>query len=273
MPTHDNAEDRPHLNDNLPPPLDILREDAEPMPPWLDQYNPGAPFPREAFFASRIVYYPGSRADGNPLEVFGKSHAAHCFVYCDNSISEQGVRNQLENENQMGHPSGYRQITGTHVCKHELTPQLVTLHYDLRPENVDRATREPHGGSFAYWAVLERTEEFDDRHGPKRLSILHVGAEGIATFDALFCQRGSNPPFAVVLQTMDMEATGPRLVAPTAFSLKFAQIIAVDFRNGFWWPTTPIHGQVMPRYPARRNDEAVPCFASRGEPHQEPTCC
>lgn len=200
MPTHDNAEDRPHLNDNLPPPLDILREDAEPMPPWLDQYNPGAPFPREAFFASRIVYYPGSRADGNPLEVFGKSHAAHCFVYCDNSISEQGVRNQLENENQMGHPSGYRQITGTHVCKHELTPQLVTLHYDLRPENVDRATREPHGGSFAYWAVLERTEEFDDRHGPKRLSILHVGAEGIATFDALFCQRGSNPPFAVVLQ-------------------------------------------------------------------------
>ena len=187
-------------NPDLPDPLTVLRDEAESIPPWLLNYTPGDPFPREVFFASRTVYYPGSRTDGNPLEVFGKSHSAHCFVYCDNSMSERGVRDQLEHETQRGHPKGYRQIVGTHVLKSEITPHHLIFHFQVKPEELDWATRQPLGGSFVYWAVLEREESYDDDHGPKRLSILHVGGEGIATFDALFCQRGNNPPFAILLQ-------------------------------------------------------------------------
>ena len=50
------------------------------------------------------------------------------------------------------------------------------------------------------FAVLEREEARGDDHGPKRFAILHVGGDGYATFDALFCQKDSTPPYAVLLQ-------------------------------------------------------------------------
>lgn len=40
-----------------------LRED---IPSWLDGFRSGDRFPREHFFASRVVYYPGSGNDGHP---------------------------------------------------------------------------------------------------------------------------------------------------------------------------------------------------------------
>jgi len=59
----------------------------------------------------------------------------------------------------------------------------------------------PPGGAFGLWAVLERKAEVGDDHGPDRLAILVVGGDGIATYDALFCQAHSTPPaYAIVLQ-------------------------------------------------------------------------
>ena len=40
-------------------------------------------FNREDFFNSRVVFYPGAYVDGHAIKLFGSSHAAHCFVYCD----------------------------------------------------------------------------------------------------------------------------------------------------------------------------------------------
>lgn len=48
--------------------------------------------------------------------------------------------------------------------------------------------------------VFPRRWEFDDRHGPARLALLQLGADGIATYDALFCRHGQRPPWAVVVQ-------------------------------------------------------------------------
>jgi len=38
----------------MPTSLEILRKDAEPLPEWLANYQPGDPFPFKAFFASRV---------------------------------------------------------------------------------------------------------------------------------------------------------------------------------------------------------------------------
>jgi len=45
-----------------------------------------------------------------------------------------------------------------------------------------------------------RLADLDDNHGPSRLAILFLGADGHATYDALFCQPGQQAPFAVLLQ-------------------------------------------------------------------------
>jgi hypothetical protein len=42
---------------------DYLKKDKEPIPRWLLEIKEGDPFPYQDFFASRIVYYPGSYTD------------------------------------------------------------------------------------------------------------------------------------------------------------------------------------------------------------------
>jgi hypothetical protein len=74
----------------LPDPVDLLIGDSMPVPDWLTGYTPGEPFPRVDFLTSRTVYYPGSATDGHPLILFGKSHAAHCFVFVDYGYQNPG---------------------------------------------------------------------------------------------------------------------------------------------------------------------------------------
>lgn len=185
----------------MPTPLDILHPAAEPVPDWLTAFQPGAPFPREAFFASRILYYPGSATDGHPLCVFGKAHAVHCFVYADSSFSKAELERQLTDEKDHEHPLGYRLVSLVDVSERELTPNGWTRHA-APPRDADEhfLTNRPPEGPFAVFAVLESNPDRGDDHGPKRLALLHIGGDGYATFDALFCQTGSRLPFAVLLQ-------------------------------------------------------------------------
>lgn len=53
---------------------------------------------------------------------------------------------------------------------------------------------------YGFIEILERTPEFDDTHGAARLAILFLGADGIATYDALFCQEHSPPLYAALLE-------------------------------------------------------------------------
>ncbi|MEI7901317.1 MAG: hypothetical protein WCK89_13785 [bacterium] len=185
----------------LPTPLEVLCIDSETLPEWLANYQCGDPFPRKKFFKSRIVYYPGSLTDGHPLRIFGKAHASHCFVYADYGLSEKEVRDQLENESDREHPKGYRLLSISHIDESGLTPKGYIPHVGLTPlEDKKIDPMIPSGGPFALWAVLERMAGYGESHGPLRISILHVGGDGYATFDALFCQRGGTPPYAVLLQ-------------------------------------------------------------------------
>jgi hypothetical protein len=70
---------------------DYLKKDKEPIPRWLLEIKEGDPFPYQDFFASRIVYYPGSYTDGHAVKVFGSTHSAHSFVYVDYMLNQAGI--------------------------------------------------------------------------------------------------------------------------------------------------------------------------------------
>jgi len=171
------------------------------VPEWLINCTADSSFPKSSFFTSRIVYYPGSSADGHPLRIFGKAHAAHCFVFSDYEKSAEYFESQLKDENHPGHPLGYRSILVRRLTQNELCPGGWMPHIDLsrNDANAFLNTRPPEG-PFAIWAVLERLDSFGDDHGPKRLAMLVVGGEGVATYDALFCQDDAQPPYAILLQ-------------------------------------------------------------------------
>jgi hypothetical protein len=112
------------------------------MPTWLANFQQGDAFPREAFFGSRIVYYPGSGNDGHPVKLFGGSHSAHCFVYCDYGYSKATIERELE------HPvrafRGYRSFS-----RIQLSREDVAL-----PMAADRGMSPNSPGFFAFLEVL-----------------------------------------------------------------------------------------------------------------------
>lgn len=167
----------------------------EAPPEWLVNWSPGTGFSAEDFFSSRVVFYPGSGSDGQPVRFFGIRHAAHCFVYADYLVERGSVEHELSDA---GHPfHGYRGIGRLDLTPRDLTPHGWHPHLPPQrryPESV--TLREP----YAFLEILERMPDRTDAHGPLRLSILFLGAEGVATYDALFCQDRGAPPFAIVLQ-------------------------------------------------------------------------
>lgn len=64
-------------------PYDYLKSLREPVLAWLANFSSGSKSHRDAFFASRVVYYPGCGTDGQPVKLFGSTHSEHCFVYAD----------------------------------------------------------------------------------------------------------------------------------------------------------------------------------------------
>lgn len=177
---------------------DSLRE---PMPQWLKDFAPDAAFPLGEFFRSRVVYYPGSGHDGQPVVLFGSAHAAHCFVYADYGVSQSALEREL-NSLQDGF-RGYRSLARVTLKASDLTPDGWIPHVKLSRDVIESSQRAFQRGfvrPFGLIEVLERVEPLDDSHGPQRLAILFLGADGIATNDALFCQGRYPAPFAMVIQ-------------------------------------------------------------------------
>ena len=59
----------------------------------------------------------------------------------------------------------------------------------------------PHLPPYSFIEILDRDENRNDSHGPHRIAIIFLYADGIASYDALFCQEFSiKPPFAVLIQ-------------------------------------------------------------------------
>lgn len=181
-------------------PSEFLREKREAMPDWLAQFTNGMAFPRAAFFGSRVVYYPGSGTDGHPVKLFGSAHAAHCFVYVDYG------RTQAELDEALQHPEhgflGYHRLARVLLRESDLVPSGWRSHVAPGEINTAAPRHFPSvaAAPFGFLEVLERNPDLGEEHGAKRLAILFLGANGIASYDALFCQGPEQrPPFAVVL--------------------------------------------------------------------------
>jgi hypothetical protein len=175
-------------------PVEVLSREAEPVPGWLVNYQAGALFPREAFFSSRILYYPASGTDGNPLRLFSKAHAVHCFVYVD--IDDQfldTVRQELIGEKR---PAGYEVLSITDLNEGDLLKEGWKC--TLPVSTFQHHCSSPPIGLFV---VLRRKDNLTNDHGPERLCILHLQWEAVTAFDELFCQGVNELPYGLVLET------------------------------------------------------------------------
>ncbi len=206
-------------------PYSYLRKFAEKIPKWLSEFQDSDGFSREHFFASRVVYYPGAGTDGHPVKLFGSTHCAHCFVYADYGVSQDRLETELAHSTR--HFNGYHTKSRIKLTEKDLAPSGWIPHVQPGPVRL----RDPGIMPFGFLEILERDDGMDDDHGPERLAILFLGADGIAAYNALFCQSDSTAkPFAIVIQDHGFGGNYD------------------SFGGGSLLERGAIHGHVLPRF-------------------------
>ena len=182
---------------------EYLEQYREDIPEWLKVYQSGQSRSLVDFLQSRVVYYPGSGIDGDPVEVFGASHSAHCFVYADYWLSEDDIKLELHTRGF----KGYNILDEVSFSIHEVMSAIPRRESFLTPDELRAAAagvaerrRTIHPDPYALLAILERKSGFDDDHGPERFAVLFLGADGFATYEALFANKNAPKFFGLVVQ-------------------------------------------------------------------------
>lgn len=135
------------------------------------------PFPI-AELLENSIYYPSSHFDGSVVKAY--AHDYPSFVYCDYGVTEDDFMAEIQTFR------GYDVLAHRPVQKDELIPngwQLQLPHHLLHNYGRYPNYIKP---PFAHWVVYERKPEYSDMHGPARFSLLFVGGEGVATYQALY---------------------------------------------------------------------------------------
>lgn len=202
--------------------FDYLSQFEEAVPDWLanNAFNP------ERFFASRTVVYPGAGSDGHAIEIFNRSHSAHCFVYIDQDYSTNQIRQELAPQS---YEEGTFYIRGYHV---------------ISEQGFSQGTQPADSCSAFHLCVYERNSEYDDCWGARRIAMLLVGAEAHGAYRWLYGGIfAKNPPFGVLLQDHGFggNCSGDRFDNP------LSPMVATARTNG--WPRFLVVGEGTKPWP------------------------
>jgi len=138
------------------------------------------------------LYYPGSGIDGTPIRHW--SLGVNSFVYADLSWNQDEYI-QLLHTNPI---RGYRLVAQRRIRAQELmvpgfvfkVPKALDAEQYLQTMQLNGANSRT---AFALWSVFERIESLSDTHGPKRFSLLHIRAEGVAAYAGLYLAHQALP--------------------------------------------------------------------------------
>ena len=151
------------------------------------------------------VFYPASGIDGSAIKFL--SDKFNSFVHVDYSLSMDVIENAVRSNFTA---VGYDLIGLKHLSKEELTPK------GFRPNNFSLNKHEKQRlemsfiherfncinfNPFALWAVYElnpsKTGKIEGK--VERFSLLHIGAEACATFEAIYLSNKINPAAIAII--------------------------------------------------------------------------
>jgi hypothetical protein len=135
------------------------------------------PFPLLSVL-SDSCYYPGCGTDGNPVAFLGRY--CQSFIYIDHWVIREDFLNNIRRR-----PfTGYKTVAQRNLTPEELCPDLK--------------------GDYAVWLVVERKADKNDDFGPKRLSLLYIGADAIPTYQVIYQRNGIAPKILAIIQCNEL---------------------------------------------------------------------
>ncbi len=169
-------------------------------PDWLSNLTPTTvehePFPLLDLLRDSL-YYPASGFDGSPVKYLGGHFLS--FVYVDYGRTRDEFMEALKDPGF----SGYDLIGCRSVTEKELAPRgwhpMPPTPRDGNPSAYRDEIQEP----FSTWSVFQRRDDVPECHGPCRLSLLYLCADGVAAFQALYVTNALAPKAVAIIQPGD----------------------------------------------------------------------
>lgn len=146
------------------------------------------------------IFYPASGIDTTHIKTLSECVS---LVHIDYSVPENEVKRDL---NEAFRGVRYKLIGLRHIAESELTPNgFAPNNFPLKDSEKDRmdfmnkakSTHKP----FCFWAIYEITETLTAITTGKveKFSLLHIGGEACATFNALYVSNNINPKAVATL--------------------------------------------------------------------------
>lgn len=143
------------------------------------------------------LYYPSAGFDGGVVRdcnTNARQLNIVSFIYCDYGIGEEKL------ENAKGTFKGYHVLGSRRLTPGELVPNGWQPQIPPRFDLSSYRKYSDHWKPFATWIVYERDEDQDDAHGPHRFSLLYIGGEGVATYQALYWTNNASAKALAIIQ-------------------------------------------------------------------------
>ncbi len=175
-----------------------LADKREPIPRWLLHHQKGITPDFREVVSSRVVYYPGSGNDGNPVHLFAGTHSAHVFFYVDYMLGEDRLDEQLDETGFLG----YSKLDSIHYTPREMTWNKSwnpTEEADLM-QITNRKMLFPPAKPYCRLDIFQRDKDRTEEHGAERFAIFFLAGDGFASYAAIFGNGNAPVPWALVLQ-------------------------------------------------------------------------
>jgi hypothetical protein len=191
------------------------------------------------------AFYPASGIDGCHLQTL-RQEGINSFVHVDYSIPEDDVQQALEHHFT---GMGYRIVGLTHLTKEQITPNgfrpIANIPFNehernrLNQSDIRDRMNAKDFTPFALWAVYELDPRATGSTVDKvvRFSILHIGGEACATFEALYLSNGINPTAVVIINPA--EGYGDNWTLFTDPDFRLYQLMKMNSKG---------NNQLMPKY-------------------------
>ncbi|MBP8660691.1 MAG: SUMF1/EgtB/PvdO family nonheme iron enzyme [Mesotoga sp.] len=126
----------------------------------------------------------------NPYRLHPGGWDALTWYYRDEDPRRDKLINSYRNDPNRNYFERNREPMNT------LWKKVLPTEEDGNPNSWLRIQKEP----FAEWFILERTEEYDETHNPKRFSFFFLNTEAVAAYQALYLENQIAPKFLVIPQ-------------------------------------------------------------------------
>ncbi len=143
------------------------------------------------------LYYPSCGIDGGVIKdcnTLGRTFEINSFVYSDYTTGAEAFNTEQNTF------LGYHILGSRSVKMHELIPNGWKKEYPPHINLDDYLRYKDRWKVFSIWTVYERDDNRGDEHGPKRFSLLYIGGEGVATYQALYWSNKTKPKALAIVQ-------------------------------------------------------------------------